>query len=62
MFYIYEIIFFKDVCELFVNEIYIKKNDLWNLYDKFCLFFLLCKIFIVFNFFCKCYVIIFKKK
>lgn len=31
MFYIYEIIFFKDVCELFVNEIY-KKNDLWNFF------------------------------
>lgn len=44
MFYIYEMIFFKDVCELFVNEIY-KKNDLWNLYDKFCLFVLLCKFF-----------------
>lgn len=34
MLYIYEIIFPKDVRELPVNEIY-KKNDPWNLYDKF---------------------------
>lgn len=44
MLYIYEIIFPKDVRELPVNEIY-KKNDPWNLYDKFRLSLLSRKLF-----------------
>lgn len=62
MFYIYEIIFFKDVCELFVNEIYIKKMIYGICMINFVCFFCYVNFFIVFNFFCKCYVIIFKKK